>query len=430
MINVLQFGVVGRGNEETQSIQSIIDNAPTGSTIYFPAPPVKYVINKALNITKGIKLEAESSDVMIEKSGPGTLININLSVTSKVYINDLTLSGGTDAISIAAASQPLDKSSKFSNLRFLAQNEVNGSAIKLNRDVDGLSVENIYFSGGAYCVWAQVPAEGLRETSFDNFKIEGAGVAGFYLSQSTAAFSSLNISRPSIKGCPVAFSCSNVQINILSPDLRNNTENFQTTGDGKVTVIGGYANVTGSSAVTIISPTNNTAIATPTLNGFMSSSDKARLDSLSQIPLGETLYVVASSETGSVYANGVNYSSLLLSANSTMDFQFSMGYSGSAALNVVYAMDASNAGNLNLKLSYVILSGGAAPTTALIAQSAFVITPGADTTCHTISSSQNPTLVLSGNRGDLIFGRFTRVSGTLDTHTGNMRILQMIMSGS
>ena len=90
VLNVKMFGVRGDGSNETQAIQNVIDNAPVGSTVLFPAGgSFKF---DGLNITKSITIHSVGA-TLTQTSVGGNFINIT-SNDVKIYGGRYVLNGG------------------------------------------------------------------------------------------------------------------------------------------------------------------------------------------------------------------------------------------------------------------------------------------------------------------------------------------------
>ena len=90
VLNVKMFGVRGDGSNETQAIQNVIDNAPVGSTVLFPAGG-SFKLDR-LNITKSITIHSVGA-TLTQASVGGNFINIT-SNDVKIYGGRYVLNGG------------------------------------------------------------------------------------------------------------------------------------------------------------------------------------------------------------------------------------------------------------------------------------------------------------------------------------------------
>lgn len=90
VLNVKMFGVRGDGSNETQAIQNVIDNAPVGSTVLFPAGG-SFKLD-GLNITKSITIHSVGA-TLTQTSVGGNFINIT-SNDVKIYGGRYVLNGG------------------------------------------------------------------------------------------------------------------------------------------------------------------------------------------------------------------------------------------------------------------------------------------------------------------------------------------------
>ena len=77
------------------------------------------------------------------------------------------------------------------------------------------------------------------------------------------------------------------------------------------------------------------------------------------------------------------------------------------------------------RLDYLIVSESADPSSNFTTQAVFEVTPGGNTGIHLVSGSHSSTLRLNINDGNLFVGKINRISGSSDTHTGDMRVLDI-----
>lgn len=101
-------------------------------------------------------------------------------------------------------------------------------------------------------------------------------------------------------------------------------------------------------------------------------------------------------------------------------------HKGNVELIVAYAMSSSNSGNVDLTFSHAALGTGGDPTAALSAETHFTLTPGSNTTVHTLDSSVAGVLSIAVSPGDYVVVKLERTIGGSDTHTGDFRILGMM----
>jgi hypothetical protein len=140
---------------------------------------------------------------------------------------------------------------------------------------------------------------------------------------------------------------------------------------------------------------------------------------------GGIVEVVASSQVTSIYANGVSFTPLVKALDDTIEFQFRAAATGTFGVNILYAMSAANGGDVQLRADVGVIALGVAPSTALTAGTPFVFTPGNDVLMHLISDALSTDLSIAASSGDLIRVAITRVDGAPDTHTGDLRAVQV-----
>lgn len=154
--------------------------------------------------------------------------------------------------------------------------------------------------------------------------------------------------------------------------------------------------------------------------GFLVGTDKRKLDLLYPSPVGEDLEVVASDGTPGEYANGVSY--IELTAAQYIAFQFVSSFTGHIEITFRYSMSAANGGTVTWARSFVSIGDGVDPNTATATGATFTVTPGNDVLSHRVAYADSTTLRIAVTRGNLVYGRITRIGGT---HTGNPRVTQV-----
>lgn len=159
------------------------------------------------------------------------------------------------------------------------------------------------------------------------------------------------------------------------------------------------------------------AIATLQVSGSSTTSTS---------PTGQTVWVASSAVSASEYSNGLGYIPLPSGSNSSIDFQFVSGYSGSLNVDVFYAMSSANAGTFEARLDYAVINEGSAPDTAHTTQSSFTVTPGSVTTLRRVSVDTTGSMCIPGVlTGSIVLGRVWRRSAATDTHPGNVNVVEI-----
>lgn len=128
MIDVTKEGVVGNGNDESGKLQEIIDRAPEGSTIYFPASnlsnkEVEYGLLQPLLLTKSLHVAGESSAVSVLARGNNKLFRIEPSREDMVFsFENLELLSGSKAIEFSSSNN-INFISRIQNCKFKSQTD-------------------------------------------------------------------------------------------------------------------------------------------------------------------------------------------------------------------------------------------------------------------------------------------------------------------
>ncbi len=152
------------------------------------------------------------------------------------------------------------------------------------------------------------------------------------------------------------------------------------------------------------------------------------INSLGAFPALERAFfvpVIASSAAGSTYGtSGIDFTPLVPGAADYVLFQFAAPVTGTARLRLAYAMSAANTGNVRLQLSKLVLTAEGDPNAALSASSAFTVTPGNDANKHDVTDSTDASFAFSVTAGDVVRVKIERPTSS-DTHTGDMRILEL-----
>lgn len=135
--------------------------------------------------------------------------------------------------------------------------------------------------------------------------------------------------------------------------------------------------------------------------------------------------LVSDSPAGS-YANGKSFTALRQGQGDVAFGGFTSDYTGQIELVITYAMSSSHAGVVKLTMAYGVVGEGEDPSAALTASSQFTVTPGSNTTNHTLDSEDEVSLGLTVAAGDDVTFSITRGT-TGDTHTGDFRILRILV---
>lgn len=135
--------------------------------------------------------------------------------------------------------------------------------------------------------------------------------------------------------------------------------------------------------------------------------------------------VVTASQAAGVYSNGVEYIPFVQGAGDTMAFQFRAPATGDVVVRICYAMSAANGGNVELTMDRLIASDDDDPSAALTAGTAFVVTPGNDANKHTIDAAETAHTTLTVVENDIVRCSLERTVAGNDTHTGDMRVLNI-----
>lgn len=135
---------------------------------------------------------------------------------------------------------------------------------------------------------------------------------------------------------------------------------------------------------------------------------------------GGNIWVVDSSQVGSELSNGIPYIPLTSGGNDTIEFQIVTD--ANAELEIKYVMSSAAADDITLRIDTIILNDDDDPSTALIAGTAFDVTPGNNVNMHTITSADSSDLSLTITEGSLAYIKITR---TDSAHAGDVRILNV-----
>jgi hypothetical protein len=137
---------------------------------------------------------------------------------------------------------------------------------------------------------------------------------------------------------------------------------------------------------------------------------------------------VLSSGTRATLGNGVRYWPLVEGASDTLQFQVRVARGGVYALRIGYYMSSSHAGAVSLRVDKLVCSDAGDPTAALTLGAGFTVTPGSNTTRHTVDETSSTSLLTSSlPEGALLVAKITRVADGADTHTGDARVLGLTL---
>lgn len=167
--------------------------------------------------------------------------------------------------------------------------------------------------------------------------------------------------------------------------------------------------------------------SSPVWSSSISVSGTVTASGISTIEPFQVIEVATATAPSSVFGNGVGYIPLREAQNDTISFQAVAESSAPSELTIVYAMSAANTGNVSLRFDLLVNSNGSDPSSPVTSGTVFVITPGNDVLQHSVDSSNSSDLRLWLNRGDLVYGSLQRPNDGSDTHTGDLRILQLLL---
>lgn len=127
------------------------------------------------------------------------------------------------------------------------------------------------------------------------------------------------------------------------------------------------------------------------------------------------------SAPGGTYAtSGAGYLELLQGQSDTIEWEFIA--QGNFTVDIAYAMSTADAGDIDLRLDYLVTSDGDDPDTALTAGTVTTFVPGNDVLRHTASDAN---FDVQASPGDAV--RLSLVRPNTDTHTGDVRVLEIRM---
>ena len=137
------------------------------------------------------------------------------------------------------------------------------------------------------------------------------------------------------------------------------------------------------------------------------------------------LQIIESSAAGSSLGNGITYVPLVKSAADWVELQIRPQTAGTIKIRITYFMSAANGGNVRLQVSSAVIAVAADPTASLVAGTAFSITPGSNTNIQAVTESDSTDLSLTVTAGGVARIRLTRVADGNDTHTGDIRLIDI-----
>lgn len=169
------------------------------------------------------------------------------------------------------------------------------------------------------------------------------------------------------------------------------------------------------------------ALATALANGFLSNTDFIKLQTIpaAGVDQSEIIWGITGSALPSSFGNGLRYQPLRKSQADTVTGQFPAKQSGNVTLRIYYAMSVANSGNVALQLSRVNIALNSNPNAALVPQTAGTITPGNVTDFLDADQTDYVELRFAVTAGDEVYFTLLRVNDGTDTHTGDMRIIEI-----
>lgn len=203
----------------------------------------------------------------------------------------------------------------------------------------------------------------------------------------------------------------------------NSTITDPTTSDD---VLDGYSigsrwyNTSSQEEFVCLSSAQGAAVWTSTTSGGGSSSSTGG-------PLATTVWVADSTVSSSAYPNNVRYVPLRNNSTDSIEFQFVSEKSGTLSASVLYAMSSAEANVVSIQFDQLVLGIGSSPATAATLGTAFNVTPGSDVLLHSMSVGNNSSFYINTDTGNIVYCKLTR-SGSADSHTGDLRVLEIRMA--
>lgn len=138
----------------------------------------------------------------------------------------------------------------------------------------------------------------------------------------------------------------------------------------------------------------------------------------------QTVPVVDSNVDPTSYGtSGIGYTPLAKNATEQyITFEAVAPATGTLKLSLIYAMSASNGGDVVLAVDTLKVADTGDPNGALTAGSNRTFTPGTGTTRKTATVTQVAELNISVTAGDHVYAKVTRKNVAGDTHTGSMNV--------
>jgi len=163
------------------------------------------------------------------------------------------------------------------------------------------------------------------------------------------------------------------------------------------------------------------------MSGFLGGFGGSSGSSGSSGGASSSIWVSNSSTNGSVYANNIRYVPLRDGYSDYVEFQFLASKTGTTAVNIVYAMTSSEANYITLRLDTIIIGSDDNPTTSITTGSSFNHTTSSDVLIHELTPTQDSNLNITTTLNDIVYCKLIR-SGAADTHSGDMRIIEIRIS--
>lgn len=142
---------------------------------------------------------------------------------------------------------------------------------------------------------------------------------------------------------------------------------------------------------------------------------------------GGSIEIYSSNVAMTAYGtSGVSYTPLAKNATEQyVQFMLTAWKTGSLEISLKYAMSASNAGDVALSVAHVEAGDGESPNGALTEEATFTITPGSNTTLHTVDSGDDATMAIAVTAGDVCVVKIRRKNVGGDTHTGDFNVVDI-----